>query len=86
MSTIRRKIQWLKEMITIEEGKKILKQYNNNYRWPSVSYLHTPKHAPKFNEWGNLIKKFKSVVETIQELIIKKLHGGTKVRCIQHTT
>jgi len=58
-------------MITIEEGKKILRQYNNKYGWSFVSYLRTPRNAPELDEWGNLVKKFKFLVETIQELIFK---------------
>ncbi len=70
----------------MRKGKKLFKQYNNDYGWSFVSYLHTPRNAPELDAWGNLVEKFKSLVETIQELIIKKLHGGTEIWCIQHTT
>jgi hypothetical protein len=32
---------------------------------------------------GNFVEKFKILLENVQELIIKKSHGGTKVWCIQ---
>jgi hypothetical protein len=32
----------------------------------------------------NFKEKFKILPKNIQELIIKKIHGGTKVWCIQH--
>jgi hypothetical protein len=43
-------------------------------------------NALKFNEWRNFVREFKTLLENIQELIIKKLHGGTKMWCIQHRT
>jgi len=45
--------------------------------------LYTPRKVPKLDTWGNFIKKFKTLPKNVQELIIKKLHGGTKVWCIQ---
>jgi hypothetical protein len=33
---------------------------------------------------GDFKKKFKTLPENIQNLIIKKIHGGTEVWCIQH--
>jgi hypothetical protein len=46
--------------------------------------LYTPRNALELDEWGNSKEKFQTLLENIQELIIKKLHGGTKVWCIQH--
>jgi hypothetical protein len=66
-----------------KEAKQRLR-INCSYGWNFQNYLHTPRNAPKFNEWGNFKKKFKTLIENIQELIIKKMHGGTKVWCIQH--
>jgi len=48
-----------------------------------LDYLYTPRKVPKLDTWGNFIKKFKTLPKNVQELIIKKLHGGTKVWCIQ---
>ncbi len=48
-----------------------------------MDYLYTPRKVPKLDTWGNFIKKFKTLPKNVQELIIKKLHGGTKVWCIQ---
>jgi hypothetical protein len=45
--------------------------------------LYTPRRVPKFDTWGNFIEKFKNLHENVQELIIKKLHGETKVWCRQ---
>jgi hypothetical protein len=33
---------------------------------------------------GNLKEKFKTLPENIQELIVKKIHGGAEVWCIKH--
>jgi hypothetical protein len=72
----------LKETITISEGKERLKLYNK-YGWNFLDDLYTPKKAPEFDTWGNFIKKFKTLLKNVQELILKKLHEGTKVWCIQ---
>jgi hypothetical protein len=48
-----------------------------------LDYLYTPIRAPKLDTWGNFIEKFKTLHENVQELIIKKLHGGMKAWCIQ---
>jgi hypothetical protein len=48
--------------------------------------LYTPRRAPKLNTWGNFVEKFKTLPKNVQELIIKKLHGETKVWCIQLKT
>jgi hypothetical protein len=57
---------------------------NCSYRWNFQNYLYTPRNASKLDEWGNFKKKFKTLPKNIQELIIKKIHGGTEVWCIQH--
>jgi hypothetical protein len=44
MSIIRRKKEWLKEILTIEEGKKRLRQHSS-YGWSFMDYLHTPKNT-----------------------------------------
>jgi hypothetical protein len=46
--------------------------------------LYTPKNALELDEWGHFKKKFKTLLENIKELIITKLHGGTKMWCMQH--
>ncbi len=77
----RGKHEWLKETITISEGKERLKLHNK-YGWNFLDYLRTPRRVPKFDTWGNFVDKFKTLPENVQELIIKKLNGGTKVWCI----
>jgi hypothetical protein len=66
--------EWLKETITINEGKKRLKLHNK-YGWNFFNYLYTPKKALKFDTWGNFVDKFKTLLENVQEPMIKKLHG-----------
>jgi hypothetical protein len=39
MTDTKRKKEWLKETILVEEGKTRLKQHNN-YGWTLVDYLH----------------------------------------------
>ncbi len=69
----------------VDEGKPRLRLYCK-YGWNFQSYLSTPRNALELNEWRNFVREFKTLLENIQELIIKKLHGGTKVWCIQHRT
>jgi hypothetical protein len=73
----------MKEIITIEEVKQKLR-INCSYGWNFQNYLYTPRNALELNEWSNFKEKFKTLTENIQKLIIKKIHGGTKVWCIQH--
>ncbi len=82
MFVIIRKNEWLKEILTIEKGKERLQQHSS-YGWSFVDYLHTPKNKPKLDKWNYFVDKFKSMSKNIQELILKKLHGGTKIWCIQ---
>jgi len=46
--------------------------------------LCTPRNALKLNDWGIFFKNFKRLLENIKKLIIKKLHGGMEVWCMQH--
>ncbi len=48
-----------------------------------MDYLHTPRNTPEFDKWTCFVDKFESMSKRIQKLILKKLHGGIKVRCIQ---
>jgi hypothetical protein len=68
----------MKENITVEEVKQRLR-INCNYGWNFQNYLYTPRNAPKLDEWGNFKEKVKTLPKNIQELIIKKIHGGTEV-------
>ncbi len=77
--------EWFKETITIDEGKKILK-FHNKYGWNFFYYLYTPRSNPELDKWGTFVEKFKRLLENVQELIIKKLHGRTEVWCIQLQT
>ncbi len=49
--------EWLKETITINEGKERLRLHNK-YGWNFLDYLHTLERAPKFDTWGNLVENF----------------------------
>jgi hypothetical protein len=69
----------------VDEGKPRLRLYCK-YGWNFQSYLSTPRNALELNEWRNFVREFKTLIEIIQELTKKKLHGGTKVWCIQHRT
>jgi len=74
--------EWFKETITIDEGKERLK-IHNRYGWNFLDYLYTPRRNPKLDKWGTFVEKFETLPENVQELIIKKLHGGMEVWCIQ---
>jgi hypothetical protein len=39
--------------------------------------LYTPRTNLEFDKWGTLVENLKTLLENVQELIIKKLHGGT---------
>jgi hypothetical protein len=78
----RRSHEWFKETITISERKERIRLHNK-YVWNFLDYLYTPKKVLEFDTWGNLVGKFKTLHENVEKLIIKKLHGGTKVWCIQ---
>jgi hypothetical protein len=82
MAVKRGSCESLKKPITINEGNERLK-FHNKYGWNFLDYLYTPIKAPKLDTWGNIIEKFKTLLENVQELIIKKLHGGMKAWCIQ---
>jgi hypothetical protein len=83
MMTIKRgNCEWLKKTLKINEGTKILR-IHNKYGWNFLDYLYTPKRVPKLKTWGNIIEKFNTLPENVQELIIKKLHGEMKMWCIQ---
>jgi hypothetical protein len=73
----------MKYIKIIEEAKQRLR-INCSYGWNFQNYLYTPKNAPELDEWDNFKEKLKTIFENIQELIIKKIHGGTEVWCIQH--
>ncbi len=51
-----------------------------------MDYLHTPKNRLELDKWNFYVDKSKSMPKKTQELIFKKLHGGTKVWCIQLCT
>jgi hypothetical protein len=73
----------MKDIIIVKKTKKRLK-INYNHGWNFQNYLYTPRNAPKLDEWGNFKESFKTLPENIQELTIKKIHGGIEVWCIQH--
>jgi hypothetical protein len=83
MTLVEREDEWMKEIIIVKEVKQRLK-INCSYGWNFQNYLYMPRNAPELNEWGNFKEKFRTSPENIQELIIKKIHGGIVVWCIQH--
>jgi hypothetical protein len=83
MTTIKRgNYEWFKETITIDERKERLR-IHNKYGWSFLDYLYTPRRSPKLDKWGTFVEKFKTLFENVQELMIKKLHGGMEVWYIQ---
>jgi hypothetical protein len=48
--------------------------------------LYTPKRNLELDKWGTIVEKCKTLPKNVQELIIKKLPGGTEVWCIQLQT
>jgi hypothetical protein len=71
MTLVEREDEWMKKYIIIEETTQRLR-INYNYGWKFENYLHTPRNAPKLDEWGNFKEKFKTLLENIQELILKR--------------
>ncbi len=82
---IKREKKWLKKPISIEKKQVKLKQHNK-YGWTLVDYLHTPRNKPRCGESSYFVERFKQLPKNVQELILNKLHGGTKVWHIQHRT
>jgi hypothetical protein len=77
----RRNCEWFKETIIIDKGKEIIR-FHNRYGWNFLDYLYTPRRNPELDKWGTFVENFKTLLESVKELIIKKLHGGTKVWCV----
>ncbi len=67
--------EWFKKTITINEWKEILK-FHNKYCW--INYLYTPRRNPKLDKWGTFVEKFKTLLENVQELIIRNYMGKQK--------
>jgi hypothetical protein len=83
MTTITRgNREWFKKTVTIDERKERLK-IQNKYGWNFFNYLYIARRNPKFDKWGTFVEKFKTLLKNVQELIIKKPHGGMEMRCIQ---
>jgi hypothetical protein len=78
MSLILRKSKWLKQNI-IKETIEELFIANNHYKWTIINYLYKPRNALEKEEWNELVDRFKGLFVHLQELILKKLHGGTQV-------
>jgi len=74
--------EWFKETIIINERKERLR-IHNKYGWNFLDYLYTPKKKLELDKWGTFVEKFKALLDNVQELIIKKLHGGMEMWCIQ---
>jgi hypothetical protein len=83
MTLVEKEDEWMKEIIIVKEVKQRLR-INWVYFWNFQKKIFTQRNALEFDEWGNFKYKFKTLPENIQELIIKKIHGGIKVWCIQH--
>jgi hypothetical protein len=69
MIAIKREKEWLKETISVEEGKTRLKQHNNN-GWTLVNYLYTLRNKLKCSEWSYFVERFKQLSKNVQELIL----------------
>ncbi len=83
MTTVKKgNCEWFKEKITIDDRKKKLK-IHNICGWNFLDYLYTPRRNSKLDKWGTIVEKFKTSLENVQELIIKKLHEGLEMWCIQ---
>ncbi len=78
MTLVEKEDDWLKQIITVKEVKQRLR-INYSHGWNFQNCLYT-----ELDEWGNFKEKFKTLPENIQELIIKKIHCGTKVWCIHN--
>jgi hypothetical protein len=74
--------EWFKKTITIDEGKERLR-IQNRYGWNFLDYLYTPRRNPELDKWETFVEKFKTLLGNVQELIIKKLHGGMEMWCTQ---
>jgi hypothetical protein len=48
--------------------------------------LYTLRRNPKLDKWETFVEKFKTLLGNVQQLIIKKLHGGMEMWCIQLRT
>ncbi len=59
---------------------------HNRYDWNFLHYLYIARINPKLDKWQRFVEKFKTLPENVQELIIKKLHGGMETWCIQLQT
>jgi hypothetical protein len=79
---ILREIKWLKQTIIKETIDELLKA-NNQYEWIIIDYLYKPRNALGKEGWNELVNRFKRLPTHLQELILKKLHGGTQVWCVQ---
>jgi len=85
MSLVLRENKWLKQTIIKEIIEELLRA-NNQYEWTITNYLYKPRNALKKEGWDELANRFKGLPIDLQELILKKLDGGTLIWCIQHHT
>jgi hypothetical protein len=85
MSLILRKNKWLKQTI-IKETIEAPLRTNNQYGWTITNSLYKPRNALEKEGWDELVNRLRGLCIHLQELILKKLHGGTLVWCIKHHT
>jgi hypothetical protein len=78
MSLIFKEMKWLKQTITRETTNELLKA-NNQYICIITNYLYKPRNALEKEGWNELVNIFKGLLAHLQELVLRKLHGGTQV-------
>ncbi len=73
----RRNCEKFKRTITIDEGKERLR-IHIRYGWNFLDHLHTPRRNLELDKWGTFVENFKTILDNLQELIIKKYMGEWK--------
>jgi hypothetical protein len=85
MSLILRKNKWFKQTIIKEIIEELLRT-NNQYEWKITNYPYKPRNVLEKEGWDELANRLKGLPIHLQELILKKLYGGTLIWCLQHHT
>lgn len=49
------------------------------YGWEWVNFIHTPRNKLEKNKWNCFVHQVHGLLEVVQELIVVKLYGETKV-------
>ncbi len=78
-------IKYSKEIIIIKQAKDLLKQHCH-YGWAWVDFTHAPKNYPKIYKWNFFVHQVHELPKVVQEFILIKLHGETKVWTLRKGT